>query len=306
MIIVFRNENKPFLESCRASISTCGRMKPRLTRIVLVRGYCPSLVSAFSPLSLYFNDRIVLFLHPRTFLRTCHMSWPSLAPYRFPKTPTGVFNRKLHWRVANPFPPTTSSQKRTNLPRIRQQVTCQDTYAGSQSAKFPHISHPNFPPCIVFFCQVQAVCIGIEHLVKAHKRRANGIDGGEPAVVCQLCESTRRVLRAAREHAKLVGHDKKNCDACRMWTMVRARYTYRQRVHAANARSAALNAAFESSKVSEGGGNCVDPSSGATQEMKEGYPMRVLEKKKRNVRFCNEVDYGMEEKRVRMVHTEGG
>lgn len=154
--------------------------------------------------------------------------------------------------------------------------------------------------------QVQAVCIGIEHLVKVHKRRTNGRGGGEPAVVCQLCESTRRVLRAAREHAKLVGHDRKNCDACRMWAMVRARYTYRQRVNAANARSAALNAAFESSRVAEGSGKFADPPSTATQEVKEGHPMRVLEKKKRSVRFCNEVDYGLEEKRVRMVHTEGG
>lgn len=153
--------------------------------------------------------------------------------------------------------------------------------------------------------------------MRVHKRRAsekscgagdaNGKHGGEAAVLCQLCESTRRVLRAAREHAKLVGHDRRHCEACRMWTMVRARYTYRQRVRAANARSAALNAAFESSRVSNSSGNPVDPASTANREVEEGNPLRVLEKKKRRVRFCGSVDDDcVEEKRVRIIHTEGG
>lgn len=112
------------------------------------------------------------------------------------------------------------------------------------SNPLPH--HLGLP--VLNFLQVQAVCIGIEHLVKAHRRASEECnENGKKAapVRCQLCESTRRVLRAAREHAKLVGHDQKNCDPCRMWAMVRARYTYLKRLQAANARAAAVNAEFE-------------------------------------------------------------
>lgn len=43
--------------------------------------------------------------------------------------------------------------------------------------------------------------------------------------LCQLCESTRRVLRFAQAHVS-VAHDVHGCEACRMWSLVKARYVY--------------------------------------------------------------------------------
>ncbi|CAM9300024.1 unnamed protein product [Ascophyllum nodosum] len=40
--------------------------------------------------------------------------------------------------------------------------------------------------------------------------------------MCRLCQSTRRVLSTARAHASQK-HYGRNCDACRMWAMVKAR-----------------------------------------------------------------------------------
>lgn len=49
---------------------------------------------------------------------------------------------------------------------------------------------------------------------------------------CRLCDSTRRVLRIARAHGG-VAHDVSNCEACRMWSMVRARYAHLREVRSA-------------------------------------------------------------------------
>ncbi|CAM9952512.1 unnamed protein product [Ascophyllum nodosum] len=79
--------------------------------------------------------------------------------------------------------------------------------------------------------QIVSVCLGIEHMMKIRNktekdgRKRSGQDQGphhHDERVCRLCQSTRRVLSTARAHASQK-HDGRNCEACRMWAMVKAR-----------------------------------------------------------------------------------
>lgn len=47
-------------------------------------------------------------------------------------------------------------------------------------------------------------------------------DNNDHYRACRLCQSTRRVLSIARFHAKQ-RHDRRNCKACRIWTVIKAR-----------------------------------------------------------------------------------
>lgn len=128
------------------------------------------------------------------------------------------------------------------------------TLSNQKSSVFYFLTFACVRSCAcVFFVQVDSVCIGIEHLMKRCKKNGdrtdqtllpvtfpvNGENGPDDVVithqqVCRLCESTRRVLRVARAHGSRP-HDVHNCDACRMWSLVRARYNYLRRVEANNA-----------------------------------------------------------------------
>lgn len=71
-------------------------------------------------------------------------------------------------------------------------------------------------------------------------------EGRKAQVQCRLCESTRRLLRAAREHKEnLEAHDQQDCDACKIWTSVRKRYTHLQRIKLANNLEATLRSEHE-------------------------------------------------------------
>lgn len=82
--------------------------------------------------------------------------------------------------------------------------------------------------------QIVSVCLGIEHMIKCRKitaaeRKRVAASGGQgldhryqlhDERACRLCQSTRRVLSTARAHASHK-HDGRNCEACRMWAMVK-------------------------------------------------------------------------------------
>lgn len=110
--------------------------------------------------------------------------------------------------------------------------------------------------------QVRAVVIGLEHFVRRyHTDSSNGSrEESASEVRCQLCESTRRLLRAAREHKKRTAaeHDSRNCDACKMWATIKGEYTHLQRIKLATAAAMAVvptcNSSCRTGDISRGSG----------------------------------------------------